>query len=166
MDELTKLEKCLGDYTLGALCSKLAEANLNIYEYENKKWWERKQGNASDKDINEWDQTSRAWNELRSKIKNRIDSILIEAISSSMEVAKKLENDSVTNFQILPISLMIDMLTIENIKIFDLSKKEGRQSDIINAEEKKEKLEEAIHNALEFIAKNGQYKLKPESRTF
>ncbi len=154
--------------TFGELCSILAETNFYIYEYENKKWWNRKNGTATDKDINMWDEASRAWNEMRSRIKNKIDLDLKNNFSAS--TSKIPDTSSPTrgssSFQVLPISLMIDMLTIENIKIFDLKSKKGRQSDITNATSKKRELERSIEEAIVLIAKKGQYDLKPESRTF
>lgn len=158
-----------GDLTtrsLSELCSLLAEANLAIYQYENKKWWGRKQQTVSDKEINQWDEVSRSWNEERSKIKNQIDAVIKEVCTSGPQSQTKEKGvGSGFSFQVLPISLMIDMLTIENIKIFDLTQKDNA-SGVAKARARKEELERHIDSAIEQVVRTGLYDLQGEARTF
>ena len=154
-------------YSLGELCSFLAEANINIYKYENKKWWGRKQGEATSKEINEWDEVSRAWNEKRSQIKNRIDSLLRETTAKISEagVSNSQTNKAPFSFQVLPISLMIDILVIENIKVYDLTLKDNKEG-VAKAAARKNELQKTIDDALTQIIQTGRYELQAEARTF
>ncbi|NMB57141.1 hypothetical protein GYA19_04380 [Candidatus Beckwithbacteria bacterium] len=160
----------LENESLGSLCSLLSEANIQIYKYENQKWWGRKENKATDKEINEWDEISRSWNEKRSAIKNKIDQLLKELLinikndnfNQDTQINTKNQNFS---FQILPISLMIDMMTIENIKIFDLSKKNNEEG-IKKATSRRDALKESIDRSIKEILKTGVYDLKSEARTF
>ena len=150
-------------YTLAQLCSLLAEANINVYHYENKKWWSRKNKTSSSDHINSWDLVSRTWNEQRSLIKNQIDSLIKELLT------KKINQNSLNTdrflYQVLPISLMIDMLIIENIKIYDLTLKKDKDG-IEKATSRKKALEKTLEDAFLNISVTGSYELNEEARTF
>jgi DNA primase catalytic subunit len=167
MPNTIRLINNIEQYSLGELCSFLAEANINIYKYENKKWWGRKRGEATNKEINEWDKASRAWNEKRSQIKNRIDTLLREAAEKTFKTraSNPQTNKTPFSFQVLPISLMIDMLTIENIKIYDLTLKDNKEG-VAKATARKNELQKTIDNALAQILQMGKYELQAEARTF
>lgn len=150
--------------TLGSLCSDLAKANVMIYHYENQNWWAIRGKKISNKKIAKWDMLSREWNEKRSKIKNEIDKLLSSQFNKRGHVNKPTQ-DLNFPFQILPISLMIDMLTIENIKIYDLKKKKNIEG-IRRATAKKRALIEEIDKCLNIILKAGKYEPTPEARTF
>jgi len=144
----------------------LSEANIQIYKYENQKWWGRKEGKASSEEINEWDQISRSWNEKRSAIKNKIDAQLKDIVSKlNKNEDKTTEQSKSFSFQILPISLMIDMMTIENIKIFDLTNK-GDDASVKKSASRRDELKKSIDESIEHILKTGEYKLEEEARTF
>jgi hypothetical protein len=149
--------------SLGSLCEAVAWANIQIYDLENKKWWNRKSGTATDADINRWDEVSRSWNEKRSLHKRQIDELLTTKLTG--QPAERPITVASISFQVLPISLMIDMLTIECIKIFDLTKK-GSESGVNMAKARKEALKNQIDAALEHIVRVGHYDVKGEARTF
>lgn len=151
--------------SLGKLCSDLAYANIMVYHYENKKWWERKQKLVKNKDINLWDFKSRFWCEKRNKIKNAIDRSLSDLLNytpKSLRTRKAVNN---IPFQIFPISLMIDMLTIENIKKYDLKKK-GKDKYLSNITIKINSLKKGIDYSIRLINETGDYSYQNEARTF
>jgi len=159
----------LEQMSFGELCSLLAEANIEIYKYENKKWFGRSEKDASSQEIDIWDEASRSWNEKRSKIKNRIDTVLKEmVVSSNLQKSlplRRKNNKTSYSFQVLPISLMIDMLTIENIKFFDLANK-GNTEGVLKAKARKGELQKIVDEAVSHVVQTGEYKLQPEVRTF
>lgn len=169
MKNPTKVEiENLENMTLGELCSILAEANIQIYKLENKKWWGRQEGNATDKEINDWDDVSRTWNEKRSMIKNQIDNVIRASLNSkSLDNTKMIKSDDKSgfSFQVLPISLMIDMLTIENIKIYDLTIKKN-DAGVMKAKSRRDALQKNIDEGLKHIFSTNKYTQEGEARTF
>ncbi len=152
--------------TLGSLCSQLAYANIMVYHYENNKWWKRKNNSASLEDINNWDLKSRTWCEKRAKIKNLIDDCIIQLIQSNknIKIKHKVQNNS-TITQIVPISLIIDMLTIEQIKKYDLKRKSyPKETEKVN--QKIKNLCKLIDETIRDISLSGKYTNISESRTF
>ncbi len=152
--------------SLGLLCNKLSTANIMVYHYENRKWWDRKKVTSTSKMIDEWDKLSRTWCERRNKVKNEIDSLFASKINQKETYNKR--NDTRRKkipFQVLPLSLIIDMLTIENIKIYDLRKK--KQLNLAKkAQIKKNGLIKLIDKTIEDVIKTGKYEFEPEVRTF
>jgi len=154
--------------TLGNLCDLLIQANIYIYKYENLKWWGRKKKKASSNEINKWDKLSRTWNEKRSLLKNQIDNLLKQSLANKKKAAllKKITTPPQEfSFQILPISLMIDMLTIENIKIYDLTNKNNKAA-AKKAKSRVKVLKKNIDKALRQVFISGDYSLEEETRTF
>lgn len=160
-DKLTK--QTVKNYSLGGLCSLLAEANVHIYEYENKKWHGRVKKSTTSNEIDQWDLASRTWNEKRSMIKNQIDIKLKHLLINNSSISNS--GNNLSSFQILPISLMIDMLTIENIKIYDLTIKK-KSEQVKKAQSRKKALQISINDFLAKIIKEGGYNLEEEVRTF
>lgn len=148
-------------YSLSYLCENLFNANFAIYELENKKWWGRKNKTATSKEIDNWDEVSRAWNEKRSIIKRDIDVTLREKFHD--ESSQSIDEQFL--FKVLPISLMIDMLTIERIKIFDLKKKKN-VSGVVRARNKMKALSKIIDQSIKKIAVEKKYEIAQEARTF
>lgn len=153
----------LDSCNLGELCDLLAKTNISIYYFENRKWWGRKDRSAQAADINEWDELSRKWNEQRNKLKNRIDVLLQNKVGNKPADLHPVKASF--PYQILPISLLIDMLTIENIKIYDHIQK-GDEENGKPAEAKRKELIKTINGALEEITTNGSYRFEQEARTF
>lgn len=150
--------------SIGELCSELSWANLQIYEAENKKWWGRKKSTATSEDIDNLDKSSREWNEKRSYLKRNIDELIKKNINKIAPKAK--QNFSISEiFPVMPISLMIDMLTIENIKIYDLEKKEDSKSSQ-KAQLKRNQLIKTINIAFKNVIEKSEYKTTLEARTF
>ena len=155
--------------SLGSLCSTLSQANIMIYHYENKKWWERKRKMTTDKQINQWDRKSRIWCEKRNKLKQQIDKLLVIEIQSKGQTAeKKLGSikEQRIPYEILPLSLMIDMLSIENIKRYDAKTKKGSDKKIRLIETKITNLIRQIDLSLTEIIRNRTYQVIDEVRTF
>jgi hypothetical protein len=158
------LNKSIDDMSLGQLCDLLAKANIYIYYYENKKWWGRKKHISTAKQVDEWDNLSRKWNEKRSKIKKNID-LLIYELSNKKNTNSKYTKLQ-TSYKILPISLMIDMLVIENIKSYDQLQKKGGDNNQISSKVKTRELIKLIDKSLDDVIKNGKYESESEIRTF
>lgn len=157
------LNKPVRSNSMGYLCDLLAKSDISLYHYDNRKYWGRIKDNLDSEEIDKLDQLARAWNEKRSKVKNRIDQILRQKINKPKKPAKK----SQTNFsyQILPISLMVDMLMIENIKIFDLTSKK-KFSYVRKAKNRARELMYTIDSALDDVGATKSYQLDEEVRTF
>ncbi len=149
--------------SIGSLCGQLSQANIMIYHYENLKWWGRKNSSTS-AEIDEWDRLSRIWCERRSAIKNNIDRFIKSKLTENRR-NNSVKSQSPAPFQILPISLMIDMLTIENIKIYDLKKKKNKNG-VKRASARLKALKEAIDKSIYSVILSKHYKLEPEARTF
>ena len=150
---------------LGKLCSALSHANIMIYKFENKKWWSRKNKTANSKKIDNWDRLSRIWCEKRNKIKNKIDSLITDLLKENYYQKGLVKKHRPFQFQVLPISLMIDMLTIENIKIYDLGLKKNIKA-AAKATAKRAALIKEIDNSIKTVISSGSYDVKTEVRTF
>ena len=146
---------------LSELCEMLFDANFNIYELENKKWWGRKNKTASSIEIDKWDYISRAWNEKRSICKKEIDITLQKIFHKETKNVKNKE----LLFSVFPISMMIDMMTIERIKIYDLTNKNDI-SGVKNARIKLRALKQLIDTSMIKIASEKRYFVTQEARTF
>ncbi len=158
-------KKEINKATLGELCSMLVWANNSVYHYENKKWQGRKDKIATSKQIDNWDEISRKWNEARSQIKNRINDVIKDTSFKKEKKKKTGEREEEMSFDVLPISLMIDMLIIENIKLYDLTLK-NKKSDIKKVSTKKKEIEKMIDKSMDNIARKGYYDFQTEIRTF
>ncbi len=154
----TPIDSC----TFGQLCDLLVKSNICIYQYENLKWHKRSANDGNEKQRDTWDYQSRRWNEKRSAIKNRIDVLLKQRIKRRTKTSKK---HPVYPHQILPISHLIDMLTIENIKIYDKTIKDDKKGKQLSAKKTKA-LRAYIETALEDICASGVFPVEPETRTF
>lgn len=150
--------------SLGSLCDKLSKANIKIYHYENLKHFGRQKGNTS-QEIDEWDKLSRNYCEARSRIKNEIDQLLaleIKQFGANQHKKQVLESFP---YIVFPISLMIDVLTIENIKIYDLKKKKDIKG-VEMAKSRRNAVKKLIDYSLLSILKTDNYSPNPEARTF
>jgi hypothetical protein len=157
----TTVNKQAGRPGLGDLCEALFEANRNIYEFENKKWYGRGKKGVNPADIDEWDLESRKWNEERSAIKGEIDSLLQKKFNRESDTEKADQGI----FSVLPISLMIDMMSIEKIKAYDLKKK-GDKVGESKANGKLEAIKSLIDRSIRRIASEKKYVIAKEARTF
>lgn len=157
------LNKPVRSNSLGYLCDLLAKSNISLYHYDNRKHWGRIKENIGGEEIDKLDQLARSWNEKRSKVKNKIDQVLRQKISKPKKQAKRFQSNF--TYQILPISLMIDMLAIENIKIYDLLNKEN-VTDSNKAKNRAEELIKIIDQAIDDVIAKKSYQLDEEVRTF
>ncbi|MEI8327914.1 MAG: hypothetical protein WCG02_02145 [Candidatus Taylorbacteria bacterium] len=148
---------------LSELCEMLFDAKFNVYELENKKWWGRKNKTANSSEIDKWDQVSRAWNEKRSVIKKEIDEFFKQKFDDGSK--KEIDIEEKLLFSVLPISLMIDMMTIEKIKMFDLRNKKNSEG-LKKAEKKLKALKKLIDSSVIKIAQEKNYIITQEARTF
>ena len=79
--------------------------------------------------------------------------------------AQECERERELIFQVFPISLMVDMMTIERIKIFDLTGKKDLVS-AVKAENKLKSLQKIIDRYIARIATEKKYNITEEARTF
>lgn len=149
---------------LEKLSKKLREANLNVYRFENKKWWGRKNGTANHIEIDNWDKISREWNEKRSVIKRDID-LFIQSKYKNPTKGFSRSNNHQEIFSAIPISSMIDMLIIEKIKVADFKKKNNLVA-LAMAKEKIKALNSLIRDSFHQIDLDGVYLTTQEMRTF
>jgi hypothetical protein len=149
---------------LDRLSKKLREANFNVYKFENKKWWGRKNGTASHEEIDNWDKISREWNEERSVIKRDIDLFIQSKYIKPTKYFDK-DSDSQVIFTAIPISSMIDMLIIEKIKVADFKKKRNVMA-VEKAQKKIKALDLLIRDSFDQITIEGVYLTTQEVRTF
>lgn len=148
--------------TFGELCNLLVRSNISIYQYENLKWHKRNANDGNAKQRDAWDYRSRRWNEKRSAIKNRIDILLQQMMG---ERKKKPSKNISYPHHVLPISHLIDMLTIENIKIYDRTMKGDKKGKLVSAKKSKA-LREYIDAVIKDISVSGAFPAEPETRTF